>query len=257
MNTSLNWKIALITWASSGIGRATAYAFAKAGVHLILVSRSWAKLEGIKQNLTVKYSVNVHTSQCDVRDKDAVQKMVDELPHELRSVDILLNNAGLARGLEKIQDGKVEDWEEMIDTNVKWVLYVTRSILPLMISRKTGHIIIISSGAGRDVYVWGNVYHATKFAIEGLSKAIRMDLLDQHIKVSVIAPGMVDTDFHIVRVDWDVEKSRARLEWYHALSAEDVADSILYCASVPDHVNISEIVITPKAQAGTMIYKRA
>lgn len=256
MSTVLSWKTTLITGASSGIGLATAYAFAKAWSNLILLSRNDTKLKEIAQDIGVVYpSVMVYVARCDVRDKQVVSMVIDQLPEQFRGIDILVNNAWLARGLDKLQDGMVEDWDEMIDTNLKWVLYVTRAVTPLMISRQSWHIINISSGAGRDVYVWGNVYHATKFAIEGLSKSIRMDLLDQHIKVSVIVPGMVDTNFHTVRCNGDVEKGRSRLDWYQSLMPEDVADSILYCASVSDHINISEIVITPKAQAGTMIYK--
>ena len=244
-------KIVLITGASAGIGKACAYEFAKAGAKLILISRRVEKLNEFTPDLKKLSSNDILNIKLDVRKKDDVEKVISELPESFRQIDILLNNAGLARGLSKIHEGKIEDWEEMIDTNVKGLLYMTRNVAPLMTKLGSGHIINIGSIAGHEVYPMGNVYCATKFAVDALTKSMRTDLLDKNIRVTTVDPGMVKTDFSIVRFAGDADRAKKVYEGVKPLTPEDIADSVLYCATRPPHVNINELIIMPTIQAST------
>jgi NADP-dependent 3-hydroxy acid dehydrogenase YdfG len=248
---NLKDKTVLITGASSGIGKACAFEFAKAGARLILISRRIEKLNEFTPELKKLSSSEVLNIKLDVRKNDEVEKVISELPENWKQIDILLNNAGLARGLSKIQEGNIKDWEEMIDTNVKGLLYMTRQIAPMMTSRGKGHIINIGSIAGHEVYQMGNVYCATKFAVKALTKGMRIDLLDKNIRVTTIDPGMVETEFSIVRFSGDAERAKKVYEGVKPLSPDDVAESVLYCATRPAHVNINELIIMPTIQAST------
>jgi 3-hydroxy acid dehydrogenase / malonic semialdehyde reductase len=245
-------KIVFITGASSGIGEACAEAFAHEGADLILAARRMEKLEQLKNKLSKKYSIKIKLIQLDVRDREAVKKAVNSLEDNWKKIEVLINNAGLARGLSKIHEGDIDNWEEMIDTNVKGLLYVTREVLPLMTAKESGHIINIGSTASHEVYPNGNVYCATKHAVKALTKAIRMDAVEKNIRVSTVDPGMVETEFSIVRFSGDSDKAKKVYEGFQPLTANDVADAVIYCASRPPHVNINEIIITPIAQASTV-----
>lgn len=253
---NLSNKIVLITGASAGIGKACAEAFAKEGASLILTARRIAKLNKISASLKKKYGIKVFTTQLDVRDKDAVKSMVSSLPGEWKKIDILINNAGLARGLTDIDEGSYDDWDEMIDTNIKGLLYVSREIIPLMVKRKKGHVINIGSIAGHQVYPKGNVYNATKFAVNALSKTMRLDLYQKDVRVSTVDPGMVKTEFSLVRFRGDNERAKKVYEGLFPLNPEDIADAVIYCATRPLHVNIDEIIIMPAIQASPMHIKR-
>jgi serine 3-dehydrogenase len=253
---NLSNKIVLITGASAGIGKACAESFAKEGASLILTARRIAKLNKISASLKKKYGIKVFTTQLDVRDKDAVKSMVSSLPGEWKKIDILINNAGLARGLTDIDEGSYDDWDEMIDTNIKGLLYVSREIIPLMVKRKKGHVINIGSIAGHQVYPKGNVYNATKFAVNALSKTMRLDLYQKDVRVSTVDPGMVKTEFSLVRFRGDNERAKKVYEGLFPLNPEDIADAVIYCATRPLHVNIDEIIIMPAIQASPMHIKR-
>lgn len=248
----LSNKIVFITGASSGIGKACAMAFAKRGAKLILAARRMERL----QDLTKALNVPCHLIALDVRDKHAVQQQIQALPKEWQAIDVLVNNAGLARGLSSIQEGDLEDWEEMIDTNVKGLLYITREIAPMMAARNTGHIVNLGSIAGREVYANGNVYCATKFAVGALSQAMRIDLLKHQIKVTNIVPGAVETEFSQVRFHGDEDRAEKVYQGFEPLKAEDIANAILYAVDTPAHVNIAEIVMMPTAQASTTVFNR-
>ncbi len=247
----LKKQIAFITGASSGIGKATAETFAKEGANLILNARREDRIIKFSNELKEKYNVEILTLIFDVRNYSLVKTKIDSLPDKWKNIDILVNNAGLARGLDKIYEGSVDDWEEMIDTNIKGLLYVTREILPLMVKNSKGHIINIGSTAGHDVYPNGNVYCATKFAEKALSQAMRIDLLDKKIKVTSIDPGMVETEFSIVRFHNDEERAKKVYENVTPLKAEDIAEIILFAVSRPYHVNINQVIVTPINQANS------
>jgi len=249
-------KIVLITGASSGIGKACAEAFAREGADLILTARRLQLIDKLSQSLKKKFKIKILTAKLDVRDKEEVKDLVSSLSKEWRKIDILLNNAGLARGLSTIDEGKYNDWDEMIDTNVKGLLYVSREILPLMVKRKKGHIINIGSIAGHSVYPKGNVYNASKFAVGAITRGMRLDLYEKDIRISTVDPGMVETEFSIVRFRGDKEKANKIYEGLKPLSAADIADAVLYCATRPQHVNIDELIITPIAQASAIHVKR-
>lgn len=244
-------KTIMITGATAGIGKATAELYAGEGWNLILTGRRQERLQEIKTSLEEEYSVEVQTLSFDVRAKDEVNKAIDGLSADWKKIDVLLNNAGLAKGFSDIQDGKLEDWETMIDTNIKGLLYVTRKIMPLMIERKSGHIVNVGSIAGKEVYAKGNVYCSTKHAVEGLTKALRMDLLPHKIKVSAICPGAVDTEFSTVRFDGDSKRADSVYDGYQPLLAKDIAEAIYFITSRPFHVNINDLLIMPTAQANT------
>ncbi|MHC1739061.1 MAG: SDR family oxidoreductase [Ignavibacteriaceae bacterium] len=246
---SLKNKIVLITGASAGIGAACAKAFAEQGAKLILNARREERINELSAALTKEYGTEIKKMILDIRDHSMIKESFNSLPDEWKKVDVLINNAGLAKGTDKIQDASVEEWEEVIDTNIKGLLYITREVLPHMIERESGHIINLGSVAGREVYIGGNIYCATKFAVNAISKAIRADCLDKKIKVSSVDPGMVETEFSIVRFHGDKEKAKKVYEGLQPLTPEDIADAVLYCATRPPHVNINEILLTPLAQA--------
>lgn len=242
-------KIVLITGATSGIGEACAISFAEQGAKLLLCARRQELLTSLAEKLQKEYGTEVYTFVLDVRDRQQVKTQLDALPAAWKSIDILLNNAGLAAGLETVQEANIDDWETMIDTNVKGLLFVTRAILPQMVERKSGHIINIGSISGHQVYPRGGVYCATKFAVKALSQGLRMDLLGTNIRVTTISPGSVETNFSLVRFKGDNEKAGAIYEGWHPLHADDIADNVLYAATRKPHVNINEIIVMPTQQA--------
>jgi len=243
--------IALITGATSGIGKSTALEFAKHGYNLIITGRRQERLTELKTQLTTEYKINVLDLCFDVRDEQQVSKAIQSIPTEFKAIDVLVNNAGLAAGLSAIQDGNLSHWERMIDTNIKGLLYVTKHVSQLMIANKKGHIINVGSIAGKEVYANGNVYCATKHAVDALNKGMRIDLLAHGIKVSAINPGMVETEFSIVRFDGDEERAKKVYENIQPLKPEDIAETIYWMASRPAHVNINDILIMPTIQANS------
>lgn len=250
-------KTVLITGASAGIGKACAEAFADANANLLLAARRIERLNEFAEELVSKHGIEVKTIKLDVRNNDEVINTLSSLDDEWKNIDVLINNAGLARGFSKIYEGKIDDWEEMIDTNIKGLLYVTRHVLPKMVKQQRGHIINIGSVAGHDTYPSGNVYAATKFAVDALTKSIRMDVLDKNIKVSTVDPGLVETEFSVVRFSGDEEKAINVYKGIIPLTAEDIADAVLFCATRAEHVNINEIILTPLAQASpTMVHRK-
>ena len=253
---SLKGKIVFITGASSGIGESTAQAFAAQGAKILMCARRAERLEKLAQTLEFEYGVATHYFRLDVRDQPAVEKAVAGLPPEWRAIEILVNNAGLSRGLDKLPQGFPDDWEEMIDTNVKGLLYVVRAVIPGMIERGRGHIVNIGSIAGHEVYPGGNVYCATKFAVRALSKGLRLDLSGTPIRVSEVAPGMVETEFSLVRFHGDAERAEKVYQGLTPLAPDDVADAVVWCATRPLHVNVSEVVVMPTAQASTTLVHR-
>ena len=242
-------KIAMITGATSGIGLGTAKALASEGFNLILTGRRNDRLENIKKEIEEKYKVKVLILCFDVRNQSEVEKAVSSLSAEWKNIDVLVNNAGLAVGLEPIQEGLIEDWERMIDTNVKGLLYVTRAVSPMMCSRKSGHIVNICSTAGKEVYPNGNVYCATKHAVDALSKAMRQDMLPHGIKVTNICPGAVETEFSLVRFKNDEARAAKTYEGMTPLNGDDIANLIRFAVTLPAHVCINDLVVTPTAQA--------
>ena len=253
---SLKGKTVFITGASSGIGKACAYQFAEAGADLITSARRVDLIEQIANDIKSKFDVDVLAYKLDVRDRKEVEKTINELPEKWKKIDILINNAGLAKGLAKLYEDDPENWEVMIDTNVKGLLYVTRAIVPLMVARKSGHVINLGSIAGRAAYPNGSVYCATKHAVLAINNSLRMDLIDKNIRVSTIDPGMVETDFSNVRFNGDTERAKQVYKGLIPLTADDIAETVLFCATRPPHVNISEVVITPTAQANAFVAYR-
>lgn len=249
-------KTIFITGATSGIGKACAYIFAKDGNKLIITGRREDRLNKLKVDIEATTKTKVLVLNFDVRNKQEVNDAVNSLNKEWKDIDVLINNAGLAVGLNKIQDGVVDDWERMIDTNVKGLLYVTRAISPIMTSNKSGHIINIGSVAGKETYPFGNVYCATKHAVDSLSKAMRIDMVEFGIKVTQIAPGAVETEFSNVRFKGDDAKANSIYNGFEPLHPEDIADAAYYCANLPKHVNINDMLIMPTAQASAgLIHK--
>lgn len=243
-------KVVLITGATSGIGEATARAFAEEGYKLIITGRRSERLAALKAELKEQFGAEVYLASFDVRDKAMCDAALEALPEAFADIDILVNNAGLAAGLEHINQGDVSDWNAMIDTNVKGLLYITRAVSNRMIARgKGGHIINLGSTAGTQVYENGNVYCATKHAVHALSHSMRIDLLRHRIRVTEIRPGMVETEFSVVRFHGDKERADGVYRGLKPLTGDDVAEAIVWAAMQPDHVNISEIVLTPTAQA--------
>jgi 3-hydroxy acid dehydrogenase/malonic semialdehyde reductase len=253
----LQHSIVLITGASSGIGRSCAQKFAEAGAKLILVARRKERLEKLAVELRKAYTADIFTDELDVRDRHAVTEFHRRIPAGWQRIDILVNNAGLSRGLDKLHAGDFEDWEEMIDTNVKGLLYVSRTIIPGMVERKRGTIINIGSIAGHEVYPNGNVYCATKHAVDALTKGMRMDLVDTQIRVCAIDPGLVETEFSEVRFHGDKARAKKTYQDMTPLSPDDVADAALFVATRPAHVQIADIIIMPVAQASTTLVYRA
>jgi short-subunit dehydrogenase len=248
--------IALITGATAGIGKATAELFAKNNYNLIITGRRKERLEKISADLKSKYKVDILTLNFDVTKRDEVEIAINSIPALWKHIDVLVNNAGLAVGLSTIQDGMIDDWERMIDTNIKGLLYVTRCVAPIMIKNGAGHIINIGSIAGKEVYANGNVYCATKHAVDALSKSMRIDMVPFNIKVTAINPGLVETEFSIVRFKGDEERAKKPYMGLQPLTPEDIAETVYWCASRPAHVNINDIIITPTVQANTTITLR-
>lgn len=243
-------KIALITGATSGIGKATAVKLAETGFDLIITGRRSDRLHALEEELQKK-GVQVISLHFDVRNQMEVKQAISSLPEAWKNIDVLVNNAGLAVGTNPIQDGLMEDWERMIDTNIKGLLYVTREIAPLMIKNQKGHIVNLASVAGKEVYPGGNVYCATKHAVDALSKAMRTDMLKHNIKVTNIAPGMVETEFSIVRYKGDEKAAQNVYNGMTPLTGEDIANTIVFAVTRPAHVCLNDIMIMPTAQANS------
>jgi len=242
-------KTILVTGATAGFGKATALRFAKEGYNVIITGRRKERLDDLVEELR-ELGAEVLSLNFDVRKRYEVEDTIADMPEKWRDIDILVNNAGLAVGLEHIDIGNIDDWDRMIDTNVKGLLYVTRAVAPLMTARKKGHIFNISSIAGKEVYENGSVYCASKHAVDALSRAMRIDLLKHNIKVTNIAPGMAETEFSLVRFKGDKERAANVYKGIDALKGDDIAEVIYYCATLPEHVCINDLVITPTAQAG-------
>lgn len=247
-------QTALITGATSGIGKATAQLFARNNINLILCGRRIEKLQKLQQELS-KFT-KVHILQFDVRYNEKVQDAINSLPDEFKHIDILINNAGNAHGLNSIQNGNIDDWDAMIDGNVKGLLYVSKTIIPQMVERNNGFIVNIGSIAGKDVYPNGNVYCASKFAVNALNKGMRIDLNQHNIRVCAIHPGLVETEFSDVRFKGDSERAKTVYQGYKALQPEDVADIIHFVVTRPYHVNIEDLIVYPTAQASATIVNK-
>lgn len=249
-------KIILITGATSGFGKAITYTFAAAGWNCIITGRRKERLDTIATDLQTKYAIQVLPLIFDVQDRKTVTDTLGNLPEEWQAIDVLVNNAGLALGRDSFENANLDDWDTMMDTNVKGLMYVTKAIIPFMISRKKGHIINIGSTAGKEVYKDGNAYCASKHAVDAISKAMRIDLLPYHIKVTTIHPGAAETEFSIVRFKGDASKADAVYNGYQALQAEDIANITYYTASLPEHVCINDLVVTCTSQANSFyLYK--
>jgi 3-hydroxy acid dehydrogenase / malonic semialdehyde reductase len=253
---SLQGKIVFITGASAGIGAATALAFASQKTRLLLAARRAGKLAEVASEALKRGAEAVYSVDLDVRDHRAVQNAIDGLPAEWAEIDILVNNAGLSRGLDKLYMGRVEDWEEMIDTNVKGLLYVTRAVVPGMVVRGRGHVINLGSTAGEITYPNGAVYCATKAAERSINDGLRQDVLGSPVRVTSVDPGMVETDFSLVRFHGDHERAAKVYKGIQPLTAEDIADVIVWAASRPAHVNIARVVLTPVQQANSLLFHR-
>ncbi len=249
-------KIALITGATSGLGRAIALRLAKEGYDVIITGRRKDRLEELEREIEIKYESKVYSLCFDVRVYNEVEKAIASLPAEWTTIDILVNNAGLAVGLDPIQQGVIDDWERMIDTNIKGLLYVTRVVSPGMVVRKSGHIVNLGSIAGKGVYPNGAVYCATKHAVDALSQGMRMDMLPYGIRVTQVCPGAVNTEFSLVRFKGNQDRADLVYDGYDALTAENIADAVFYAVSQPPHVNIQDMLVMPTAQANGSIFHK-
>ncbi|NMB83174.1 MAG: SDR family NAD(P)-dependent oxidoreductase [Ignavibacteria bacterium] len=253
---SIKGKKVFITGVTSGIGKSCVYALAKEGADLIISARRKNLLDEIVKDVKLKYNVNVYAFQLDVSKKKEVDNAVNALPDEWKKIDILINNAGMGRGMNKLYEDNPDGWEEMIDTNIKGLLYVTNAIIHQMVERKEGHIINIGSIAGHEAYPRGAVYCATKHAVNAITKSLRMDVMDKNIRVSTIDPGLVQTGFSKVRFYGDEEKADAVYKGYTPLLPDDIADAVVYVATRPKHVNIAQMIVFPTAQASsTLVHK--
>jgi 3-hydroxy acid dehydrogenase/malonic semialdehyde reductase len=250
-------KIALITGATAGIGESTAILLAKNNFDLIITGRRNQRLGQLRMQIESESESEVLTLNFDIRKYEEVKYAIHSLPDKWKNIDVLVNNAGLAVGLNYIHEGEIDDWERMIDTNIKGLLYITREISPIMVERKTGHIINISSIAGREVYEKGNTYSATKHAVSALSRAMRIDLVEHNIKVTNICPGAVETEFSIVRFKGDKDKAKSVYKGFFPLHAEDVAEAILFAITRPPHLNIDDLLIMPTAQGSSIKIHRS
>jgi len=253
---SLKGKNVFITGASSGIGAATALAFAAEGARLLLAARRTDKLAEVSVEALKRGAGGVHTFALDVRDRKGVQKAIETLPAEWAEIDILVNNAGLSRGLEKLYAGNIDDWEEMLDTNVKGLLYVTRAVVPGMVERGRGHVVNLGSTAGEVTYPNGAVYCASKAAERAINDGLRQDVLGTPIRVTTVDPGMVETDFSLVRFHGDAQRAANVYKGVEALTPADVADAIVWATGRPAHVNIARILLTPVQQANSLLFHR-
>jgi len=249
-------NIALITGATAGIGEACANIYAEYGFDLIITGRRAERLKKLKERLEAEFKIQVITLTFDVRDKSAVNECLNGLSADFKKVDVLINNAGLSQGMDAFQDADLNDWETMIDTNIKGLLYVSKIVSAWMIENKKGHIVNLGSIAGKEVYANGNVYCATKHAVDALNKAMRIDLLPHKIRVTAIHPGAVETEFSEVRFHGDKEKAKKVYEGYQPLSANDIAETIFFATSRPAHVNINDLVIMPTVQASAFYWDK-
>jgi len=253
----LNGKIALITGASSGIGEATARVFAQNGAKLILLARRKERLLSLAAELEKEFDTKSYLIVADVRNYEDLERGIKSIPDEFKDISILVNNAGLARGLEKIYEGNINDWNEMIDTNIKGLLYTTKLVAPIFLAKNSGHIVNIASLAGRAVYPNGNVYCATKFAVKALSEAMVIDFNGTNIRITNIDPGLVETEFSDVRFHGDKERAKTVYHGYKPLTGMDIANIILFCVTLPEHVMIQDLLVTPTAQAtATIVHKK-
>ncbi len=253
---SIKNQTVVITGASSGIGKSCAKMFAKEGVSLILAARRRDKLEAVAREIKQAHQSKVYLLEMDVSDRAAVAKSFASLPESWRNIDILVNNAGLSRGLDKLQEGDIQNWEEMIDTNLKGLLYVTRSLLPGMVERDRGHIVNIGSIAGHQNYPGGNVYCATKAAVRALSEGLKMDLFGTPIRVSSVDPGTVETDFSNVRFRGDTDKAKKVYQGMNPLTPDDIAEVVVFCATRPANVNMSEVLVLATDQSSATMINR-
>jgi 3-hydroxy acid dehydrogenase / malonic semialdehyde reductase len=253
---SLRGKTVFLTGASAGIGAATAYAFAAEGARLLLAARRMEKLTVVADQALERGAAEVNAFELDVRDQPAVAEAVAGLPAEWSAIDILINNAGLSRGLDKLYEGKIEDWEEMIDTNVKGLLYVTRAVVPGMVKRGSGHVVNLGSTAGELPYPGGAVYCASKAAVKSINDGLRQDVLGTPVRVTSIDPGMVETDFSLVRFRGDDARAATVYQGVIPLTPEDVADAIVWTVSRPVHVNIAHVLMTSVSQANSLMFHR-
>lgn len=249
-------KIALVTGATAGIGKACAELLAENGARLILLARREEKLIELSNDLKQKFKTDTYSICADVSEYDQVESTLGNLPEEWRNIDILVNNAGLARGIEKIHEGLLEDWEEMIDTNVKGLLYVSRVVLPQMVEREFGHIINIGSIAGEEVYPGGSVYCGSKYAVKAISQGMVIDTNGKNIRVTNIEPGLVETEFALVRFHWDSEKAKNVYNGMTPLTGRDIAEIMIFALTRPDHVTIQQLLVTPTHQATATIVNR-
>jgi len=248
-------KTAFITGATSGIGKATAINFALNGINLVLCGRRQERLDVLKEELGKE--VNVHTLNFDIRDKESVQEAISSLPKEFAQIDILINNAGNAHGLDTIQEGSIDDWDAMLDINVKGLLYVSKALIPQMVKRKSGHIINIGSTAGKEVYPKGNVYCASKHAVDAINQGMRIDLNPFGIRVGAVNPGLVETEFSNVRFKGDENRAENVYKGFEPLKPEDIAEIIHFVVTRPYHVNIADLVVMPTAQASSTIVNKS
>lgn len=252
------FRTVLITGASAGIGAACARAFAAHGARLVLTARRVERLEALAAELRDAHGTESLPLELDVRDGAAVESVLSSLPAEWTEVDVLVNNAGMGRGLDKLHEGDPAEWDDMVDTNVKGLLYVTRAVTPGMVARGRGHVVNLGSVAGHEVYPGGAVYCATKHAVGAITRALRMDLLGTGVRVSTVDPGMVETEFSVVRFRGDEAKAKNVYRGMTPLGPDDIADAVLWCATRPPHVNIDEIILKPTDQASaTMVHRKS
>ncbi len=249
-------KIILITGATSGFGKAMAEKFAAAGWNCIITGRRKDRLDMLSKELQAAYKIKTLALVFDVQNRDAVFSSLENLPDEWKNIDVLVNNAGLALGRDSFENANLDDWDTMMDTNVKGMMYVTKAVLPYMTARKKGHIINMGSVAGKEVYKDGNGYCASKYAVDALSKSMRIDLLPHRIKVTAIQPGAAETEFAIVRFKGDASKAKQVYDGYTPLHAEDIADIAFYCANLPEHVCINDLVVTCTSQADAIYFHK-
>jgi 3-hydroxy acid dehydrogenase/malonic semialdehyde reductase len=253
MTTSQHKKIAFVSGATSGFGRAIALRLGKLGYRLVITGRRGERLQQLAQQLKEEYAIDVFPLCFDIRDKSACEQAIQSLPEDFQKIDLLVNNAGLAAGASSFEESDMADFEQMVDTNIKGLLFITKLIVPGMVERKSGHIINISSIAGIEVYPGGSVYCATKHAVNAITKGLRIDLVKYGIKVSSISPGMAETEFSLVRYHGDAEKAKAVYSGLVPLNAEDIADAVEFIITRPKHVSINDIQINPAQQANTYI----
>lgn len=257
MATSLAGRLVFITGASSGFGEACALGFARAGARCLLVARRLPRLEALASRIAAEGGAETRVARLDTTDRKAVEEFVASLPEGWREIDILVNNAGKAVGLGKLHEGNVDDWEEMLDTNVKGLLYVDRAVVPGMVARGRGHVIHIGSIAGREVYPGGAVYCGSKAAVDFITKGLRLDVVGAGVRVSTVDPGLAETEFSLVRFKGDAARAKAVYNGLTPLTAEDVADAVLYVATRPPHVNVAEVLLLPTDQSSAQVVHRA